>query len=241
LGFRPAKVRAIPPAGERRIATDAPDAPPQRAADAPTGRVEGSEPEEPALPDVPAETRHSGCPGVATLAAVRSVGRALPGTRPATVRTADPLREAARTGLAVHIPPRRPPSDRATHRRGLSTGSDDMPRRAEALRGRGHPGNDSRFPSRRRPPRRSPVRRSPCGAGRRAAGLAGRCGSRDFMSPSLSRAASIQMQLRRDDNNNCGSVIKKLLIKNAILHKRYSIFPPAYPQAACPAARSQPR
>jgi hypothetical protein len=44
--------------------------------------------------------------------------------------------------------------------------------------------------------------------------------------------ASIQMQLRRDDNNNRGSVIKKLLIKKAILHKRYSICPPGYPQAA---------
>ena len=32
------------------------------------------------------------------------------------------------------------------------------------------------------------------------------------------------MQLHRDDNNNCCSVIKKLLIKNAILHKRYSFF-----------------
>jgi len=87
----------------------------------------------------------------------------------------------------------------------------------------------------------SPVRSLLCRAWRRAAGLAGRCGSRDFTSPSLSRAASIQMQLRRDDNNNCRSVIKKLLIKSVILHNRYSIYPLAYPQAGRRDVRSQAR
>ncbi len=121
-----------------------------------------------------------------------------------------------------HIPPRRPPSGRTARRSGLSTGSDDMPRRAEALRGRGHPGNDPRLPSRRRSRRSLAPSRRPCRAVRKPR----------LASPSLSRVASIQMQPRRGDNNNCRGSIKKLLIKNAVLHNRYKILPPVYPQAA---------
>ena len=107
-------------------------------------------------------------------------GRLLPGTRPVTVRTACPCGQPPEPVSPSHIPPRRPPSGRTTRRRGLSTGSDDMPRaRRNASETEVIPGTIPDFRPAAAPERR-PREGLPSGAWRRAAGLAGRCGSRDL-------------------------------------------------------------
>jgi len=155
------------------------------------------------------------------------IGRAGPtGACPAAARTADPLREAARTGLAV-AHPASPPSVRSDYppARALDRiGRHAAPRRSAAKPRSSRERSPISVPP--PPPWGSPSgcwapSRRPCRAVRKP-GLA---------SPSLSRTASIQGQLWSNDNNNCRGRLKKLLIKSAFLHNRYRDYPPVYPQA----------
>lgn len=117
-----------------------------------------------------AGTRRSCRPGVATLAAIRPIRTGPTGRRSSTGRTADPLREATRTGSSAHVLPRRvsvrpraPPARRATGRTGF------CPARPKPRLAR---------PSRERRPRTLaatvPKELAPRRSWRRAAGLAGR-------------------------------------------------------------------